>query len=219
MIKKTFIIYLFSIIFFSCNGKIESDLYLRDLIDAEKNIEECIMTKAVIGFESPSEENKEKVINFIKQNFREVSNVREKPVDYSTYLYADIKIPIKNIQSPFPKDLEDLFYIIVKKENDNINFGIGLNQNVFIKIKKYVSDEFWQTLDIDNWSFKIIFNNDTRENYNLNVNCCYINNYPYPFSHTIEFFPRDNLEIFIPDVLRDYAYNKGETIFGYLILK
>ncbi len=216
MIKKMFLFLTALSIMVSCDGKITANLFLRDLIDAEADKENIIFTSAVLGIESPGEDSKQKVIDFIKANFREATNFRSESIGYDNYLIADIKIPIKHKDTSKPKDMEDIFYIITEEKDETLYLGFGLNKNVFEKIKNYVSEEFWQTMDIKDWSLRIIFNNDTRDEYDLTVNCCFINDYPYPFSHTLKFNPRDNLNIYIPDVLRDYCYDNKETFFSTL---
>ena len=95
--------------------------------------------------------------------FRDAQNFRETTIDFSTYLVADIKIPVAYADNEQVKKEQDLLSIIVRKDKPNeLDFGIRLNKNVFAKIQEHVRDMFYQDLSISDWTFSIDLKNDTK---------------------------------------------------------
>lgn len=203
-----FIVSIFMLL--SCDGKVTITLYTEDIIGL--NTDEPVYTDAVVGFSAPSDDQKTFVNNLLAKYFKDATNFREESINYSSYIFADVKIPL--LRKSETMEINDLFYIVVKQGSSGSNFGLGMNKEKYEALQAEVSEEFYQTIDIDDWVFRIKLNNDSKRDFNLTTECCYINDVAYPFSNTMKIKNRDTVDMLIPSVLRDYIWSQRETIFA-----
>lgn len=202
----------------ACSGSITSELYIRDLLDIGEDPSTLYFTAATIEMESPGQESLEQLTRKMQEWFREAQNFRQVEKDFSTYLVADIKVPVLHSTM---RDLDtkgDLISLIVQEDaQGDIDFGFRFDQEVFEQIRSYVEEEFWTTLSIQDWEFSISLKNDTRESQRFILQTIYANQQPVLFPEEFILLARDSITLDFADVLRDYAYKEGEVLFGILI--
>lgn len=202
----------------ACSGSISSELYIRDILDIGANPSTVYYTTATIEMESPGEDSLEQLTMKMKEWFREAQNFRQVTKDYSTFLVADIKIPVHNRNQKNIDNRHDLLSLVLEEDKKgDINFGFRFDQGMFEQISSYVKDEFWTSVSIQDWAFSIVLKNDTRESQKIVLQTVYANQEPVLFPEEFILNARDSVTINFADVLRDYAYKEGEVLFGTLL--
>lgn len=203
----------------ACSGSITSELYIRDLLDLAASPDQVFYTQGTVSVESFGSDSNEDLKEMITTWFRDAQNFRETTIDFSTYLVADIKIPVAYADNEQVKKEQDLLSIIVRKDKPNeLDFGIRLNKNVFAKIQEHVRDMFYQDLSISDWTFSIDLKNDTRNAQSMTLQTIYANDEPLLYPKTITVKERETVKLSFPDILRDYSYLYGDVFFGTLAL-
>lgn len=203
----------------ACSGSITGELYIRDLLDLADSPNQVYFTQGTVSVESLGSDNNEELKEMMTSWFREATNFREVSVDYSTYLVADIKIPVTHVNNEQIKKDEDLLSIIVKSDKSGeLDFGVRFKKEVFSKIQQYIESEYYQDISIKDWDFTIDLKNDTRDAQTVILQTIYANAEPLllPVSTTIN--QRETIELGFPDILRDYSYAEGEVFFGKILL-
>ena len=203
----------------ACSGSITSELYIRDLLDLAARPDQVFYTQGTVSVESFGSDSNEDLKEMITTWFRDAQNFRETTIDFSTYLVADIKIPVAYADNEQVKKEQDLLSIIVRKDKPNeLDFGIRLDKNVFAKIQEHVRDMFYQDLSISDWTFSIDLKNDTRNAQSLTLQTIYANDEPLLYQKTMTVKERETVKLSFPDILRDYSYRYGDVFFGTLAL-
>ena len=202
----------------ACSGSITSELFIRDLIDIGANPSTVYFTTTTIEMESPGEDSLEQLKLKMKEWFREAQNFRQITRDYSTFLVADIKIPVHSRSQMKLDTTRDLLSLVLEENKEgNIDFGFRFDQGMFEQISSYVKDEFWSSVSIQDWTFSIVLKNDTRDSQRIILQTVYANQQPVLFPEEFTLRARDSITINFADVLRDYAYKEGEVLFGTLL--
>ncbi len=215
--KSVFIVVL-GLFVVACSGSIASELYIRDLLEIGESPDSVFFTTATIEMESPGEESLDQLIAKMQEWFREAQNFRQVEKDFSTYLVADIKVPVLHRDILRVDEKRDLITLIVEEDaDDDIGFGFRFDPVLFEEIGAYVQEEFWTSLSIQDWDFSIALKNDTRKTQRVILQTIYANQQPVLFPEAYELLARDSVLLSFPDILRDYAYQKGEVLFGTLI--
>ena len=98
----------------ACEGKITAELFIRDILEIGRDSKASFFTTATVEIESLDSDSMEKMKEKIKEWFREPQNFREMSKDYSTFLVADIKVPVSHISKKSQGKKRDLFSLIVK---------------------------------------------------------------------------------------------------------
>ncbi len=203
----------------ACSGSISSELYIRDLLDLAASPNQVFYTQGTVSVESFGSDSNEDLKEMIVTWFRDAQNFRETTIDFSTYLVADIKIPIAYADNELLKEEQDLLSIVVKKDKlRELEFGIRLDKNVFAKIQEHVREMFYQDLSISDWTFSIDLKNDTRNAQSLTLQTIYANDEPLLYQKTMIVKERETVKLSFPDILRDYSYRYGDVFFGTLAL-
>ena len=199
--RNILLLMLIVLVFSSCSIIYEIELYVQDII-ASFEQDDIILTPATVGFDSPGESNEEKLISFIKGNFRNVSNIRKGQVDYSTYIFCNTELPI--IFSDEYKNTEDLLYIKTNKnQEDEIEMNLIFSKEKFNEINSYTKEEFWQTIDVSDIKISFELVNDTRNTINFDTKAMYVNNNPIIDKSDIILEKRKRIDLKFSDVLRD----------------
>jgi hypothetical protein len=203
----------------ACSGSITGELYIRDLLDLADSPNQVYFTQGTLSIESLGSDNNEELKEMMTSWFREATNFREVSVDYSTYLVADIKIPVTHVNNEQIKKDEDLLSIIVKSDKSGeLDFGVRFQKKAFAKIQQYLKSEYFQDISIQDWNFTIDLKNDTRESQTVILQTIYANDEPLLFPMSTSINERETIELSFPDILRDYGYAEGEVFFGKIIL-
>lgn len=221
MKKKAGIIVAIAIVLIlvACSGSITSELYIRDLLDLAASPNQVFYTQGTVSVESFGSDSNEDLKEMITTWFRDAQNFRETSIDFSTYLVADIKIPVAYANNEQLKTEQDLLSIVVRKNKPTeLEFGIRLDKHVFAKIQEDVMENFYQNLSISDWTFSIDLKNDTRNAQSLTLQTIYANDEPLLYQKTMTVKERETVKLSFPDILRDYSYHYGDVFFGTIKL-
>ncbi|NLZ77650.1 MAG: hypothetical protein GX911_06745 [Spirochaetales bacterium] len=203
----------------ACSGSITSELYIRDLLDLAASPDEVFYTQGTVSVESFGSDSDEDLKEMIATWFRDARNFREVTIDFSTYLVADIGIPVAYADNEELRNGQDLLSIVVRKDSPHeLDFGIRLDKNVFAMIQEHVMECFYQDLSISDWTFSIDLKNDTRNVQSMTLQTIYANDEPLLYPKTIIVKERETVKLDFPDILRDYSYLYGDVFFGTLAL-
>lgn len=218
--KKTsgVVLLLLVLILTGCGGEMVTDLYVQDIYEIAEGVEEPLFTTATIALETFGEEYDDEMIELIEANFRQATNFRTRSQEYSTYLLADVKVPILDFEDSLDLwNFEDLLGIVVlTMEDGSLAFGVGLNSEKFGELSTYFGDEYWGPLSIKDFTISVKLINDLRDPVLVSLQSVYVNQVPLAYDEIYELQRRDILDIQIADVLRDYAFEEGIVFFGIL---
>ena len=201
----------------ACSGSIVTELYFSDIFEIADDYNLVAFTKATIEIETLSEEQDEELNNKIWEWFRDAKNFHTISRDFSSYLVADIKIPIINYANWQFDSSKDLITLLVDLDDEEtILLGFSFSEEVFDKINDYLFKTYFTTLKITDWAFTIEVKNDTKEEQVIDLFGVYANQEPILYGKPFYLDPRDSLQIRFGDILRDYAYQNGEAVFGVI---
>jgi len=85
-----------ALLFSGCTGELVGELYVQDIIDAVE-LREPVFSIGTVAIESPGAEQMESVIEFFNLFFREPTSFREQTRDMSTYMLADVRLPVVDV--------------------------------------------------------------------------------------------------------------------------
>lgn len=215
------ILLLLVVVLTGCAGGIVTELYVEDINEAmslDLELVEPLLTSATIEIESPGEEYHAKLQELLELYFRQTSNFRLSGQETSTSVMADVKVPVWNLDASFDfwSTGDPLGIALVETDDGSTAFGLAMNSTAFDELFAAFSEEFWQTVTIQDFVFTVNLINDKREPVFVTLQGVYANETPVPYEETFEMQRRDVLEVRIGDVVRDFAYIDGLTIFGIL---
>lgn len=203
----------------SCKTEFAADIFIQDLADLSDGESQVLFTSAKIAFESPSSSERQNVINFITENFREAKNFHDEERGMDTLIVADIKVPVTGLSNIASVNGDDLITIVVeRKDEKTISFGVYFNQEKFQAMQKYISEEFYQDLSIKDMTLFLKVSNDMRQDVKLTLRNVYADQKPILFTDGFLLSRRDTVNIRFSDVLRDYIHDNGHAIFGEISL-
>jgi hypothetical protein len=212
------VLLLLALLLTGCGGEIVADLYIQDIYEIAEGVEEPMFTTATIALESLGEEYNAELIELIELNFRQTANFRTQSRDFSTYLLADVKIPVLDLE-----DSDDLWIangllgiVVLTMEDGSLAFGIGLNGDKFLELSSSFGEDSWQGLSIKDFTIGVKLINDLRDPVLVSLQSVYANQVPLAYDEMYELQRRDILDIQLADVLRDYAFEEGIVFFGIL---
>lgn len=207
------LIFLFSLIFISCEGEIKLSIFSRDLKDVMSSNEEVIYTNVNMIVESLQDESD---ILFLKNCLNGFSNEHFVDHNYSTSLSFDIKAPIvkEGTELDYSKDL---IIIEGKKNSDQQDYYLVYNQELFARIDRYFYNAHYQNIDLSKFKIRIEINNDERKAINLITYSSYVNGKSYPFAHDEVLNERDRITVEISEVFGKYISNKKDYDIKYPI--
>jgi len=88
---------------------------------------------------------------------------------------------------------------------------------VFDTMNRYVKDEFWSSLSIEDWDFSIDLKNDSRKTKDVVIHSLYVDDEPVLTPKKFSVKNRDSLNLRFSDILRDYGFAQGEVMIGSLL--
>jgi len=206
------------ILLVACSGSIATDLYIADIEDVALDPSVIYYTHATLMMESPGSSSVEQLKTKIREWFRDVDNFRETDIDFSSYLVADIMVPVINSNVTVIDAKKDLFTIIATQNTaGETEFGFRFDRSVFDTMNRYVKDEFWSSLSIEDWDFSIDLRNDSRTTKDLLIHSLYVDGEPVlgPKKFTVK--NRGTLNLKFSDILRDYGFAHQEVMIGLLL--
>lgn len=219
--KKNILVLLFIlplILLVSCEIGFFCDLYIKDIVDIANGVYDVGYVDSVFVMETTGEN--EELEDFIRQNFRDVENLRVVEDDYyNMYLVFDSKVPIITLDNISKLDDKDLFAIVTKssisKANANeIQFGLYMNKDKYEDIKIFIEEQFFSTISMSKIHLYIFLYNDFLTNLKITLNAIYVNYEPI-ISPTDFILKKDEkLELILSDIIKDYIYNNDYLLFG-----
>jgi len=205
-------------LFIACSGSISTDLYVADIEDAAVDASAIYYTRAVLMMESPGSSSVEQLKEKIREWFRDVENFRETDIDFTSYLVADIMVPVVNSNVTTIDSKDDLFTIVATQNTaGETEFGFRFDRSVFDTMNRYIKDEFWSSLSIEDWDFSIDLKNDSRKTKDVVIHSLYADGEPVLTPKKFSVKNRDTLNLRFSDILRDYGFAQGEVMIGSLV--
>lgn len=207
---------LLALVLTGCGGQGTIDLYVQDVFEIVEGTDEQLLTSAVISVESPGEDYNQQLIELLELNFRNATNARTMSQDYSTYIVMDVKVPLLTLDD-FEKLWENgdaLAIVAFDMEDGSAAFGLALNSDKLEELFGAFSEEVWEPISIEDFSFIIKLYNDTRNPVSVALQGVYVNQVPVAYEAVYEMARRDVLEIRLGDVARDVAYQDGLVVIG-----
>lgn len=185
----------------SCKTDIKSTVYVADIHDAMNN-ESDLYAPSVLGVEDPGDENREKIVELLDRYFSGARNVRKDSVDNSTFLLADIRIPISSTDNPV--SIPHIFrFETVGLEDGSIAVEMIMDREAFSSLNEEVKEITYNEIDIANMKISILLNNDTRAKAVIGVSSVYIDGKAHPYAATVELDRRQGVSLRLSDVLKD----------------
>ena len=209
---------LLAVLLTGCGGRVVTEFYVRDIFDVVEGVEESLFTPSTVVVESPGDEYNEQLIELLEQSFRDPSNARTVTEDYTTYVAVDVKVPILLLDDYYDlgENEDPLGLIVFEMDEGGIGFGLGLNSDKLDVMFAAFQEELWETASIEDFTFTILLNNDTRDQVLASFQGVYVNGLPIAYEESFEMARRDTLEIRLGDVARDAAYLDGLVVLGFV---
>lgn len=209
---------LLAVLLTGCGGRVVTEFYVRDIFDVVEGVEESLFTPSTVVVESPGDEYNEQLIELLEQSFRDPSNARTVTEDYTTYVAVDVKVPILLLDDYYDlwENEDPVGLIVFEMDEGGIGFGLGLNSDKLDVMFAAFQEELWETASIEDFTFTILLNNDTRDQVLASFQGVYVNGLPIAYEESFEMARRDTLEIRLGDVARDAAYLDGLVVLGFV---
>ncbi|MGI6650142.1 MAG: DUF7424 family protein [Limnochordia bacterium] len=209
---------LLAVLLTGCGGRVVTEFYVRDIFDVVEGVEESLFTPSTVVVESPGDEYNEQLIELLEQSFRDPSNARTVTEDYTTYVAVDVKVPILLLDDYYDlwENEDPIGLIVFEMDEGGIGFGLGLNSDKLDVMFAAFQEELWETASIEDFTFTILLNNDTRDQVLASFQGVYVNGLPIAYEESFEMARRDTLEIRLGDVARDAAYLDGLVVLGFV---
>lgn len=209
---------LLAVLLTGCGGRVVTEFYVRDIFDVVEGVEESLFTPSTVVVESPGDEYNEQLIELLEQSFRDPSNARTVTEDYTTYVAVDVKVPILLLDDYYDlwENEDPIGLIVFEMGEGGIGFGLGLNSDKLDVMFAAFQEELWETASIEDFTFTILLNNDTRDQVLASFQGVYVNGLPIAYEESFEMARRDTLEIRLGDVARDAAYLDGLVVLGFV---
>ncbi|NLJ81358.1 MAG: hypothetical protein GX335_10075 [Firmicutes bacterium] len=207
------------LLFSGCGGEIAADLYIQDIYEAAETVENELWTTATIALETYSDEHREEFSELISSIFSKAGHFRIQSRGFSDYFVADVRIPLLAYENREELRIKDGLLGAVAlgpDEDGDYFFGLALNSAKFEDISQQISSEYWTDLSFEKFSLQLNVINDTRESVDLTVQGVYANQKPVLYDGVFKLERRDSLEIKLSDLMRDWVYENGTVLFGYL---
>ncbi len=197
----------------ACKTDITMNLYVRDIVDVA--IGETIVAHGVLKLEHPGSELDDTIISIIKKGFPEASNFGVEQDGFDSFIIADIEVPVVTTAHQ-ALDYPDSMFVIVSGaiSHNEANLILIFSREVFSDLNDAVYKEYFQRLSVDDMTITVSIHNDLRYDVLFELMSVYANRVPIPFADTKTLVPRQNLEIRLSDVLRDFAYENRSVSFG-----
>lgn len=201
-----------------CAGEFHTDLYVQDILDVATGEEEYLLTTGSLILESPGEEFNERLKEILEETFREVKNFRQGGEEYSSKVLVDLKLPILHLDSSVEEAwIDEALAIVVLPPADGVvDFGLMLNgEKIDGVFASFLEDAFY-TVGVKDFSFSITLHNDLRNSIPVVLHGVYADGWPLHYRERFTLERRDQLELRLGEIARDYAYDERYVFFGEL---
>lgn len=203
----------------ACTGSISGELYIRDLLDLADDPTQVFFTKGTVSIETMGNDYDEDLKQLLKNWFRDASGLRKQTVGYTSYIVADISIPVAHLFTDQIDFEDDLLSVIVLDDNPGLlDFGVLFNQDIFALIQEDITKNYYPEIELKDWTISLELKNDTRVAHDLYLQSVYANGRPIVYSEFVTIQPRETISLRFPDVLKDFIHDEGGIFFGSLLL-
>lgn len=209
--------FLFMILLFFSSCKFENyiEMYYSDILEFLEGKEQTSLKLPItlnleVGGSDSCNEKKQNIIAQIDDYIEDSSEGDCLTKDSTTYLQVTGKVPLVKDH----KSLEDKSYLIafsVKNNKELMDFSFHLNSNSYYRIKRYVKDEFWSSMEIKDFSVEIDFQNDKNNPIQVKCYSCYLNGNASPFEGSIELNKREEAKMKLSAVLIENILDNGSA--------
>jgi hypothetical protein len=197
----------------ACSVNLEFEIFSSDLIDVAEKGGQPLFVNANVRMDH-SEEEEEEIKNFMKENFRDAENFRVVEEEYSSYLLADYKLPIVNIDDDSFKEKGDLLTIVVQSSQDSsFEIGVRFNREQFDQMNVFAQEKFYSDISLGDSKMKFDFRSDNSEMLDLEWTCVYVDGRPVPLGRSFKMEKRDKLEIEFSKIFKEAMKSSEEVLF------
>ena len=198
----------------ACKTDVTVDLYVRDIIDAASG--ETLVAYGTLKIEHPGEELDQTIVAIVKEGFPEATDFRIEKEGFDSYVVASIEVPVvNNVHAAMNDYPESMFSVVCGLiDRGQINLILVFSSEMFDKLNRAVYSEYFQELSVENMTITVSLHNDLRYGVSFELESVYANREPVPFSDVRSLVPRQNLDIRLSDVLRDFAYQNAWVSIG-----
>ena len=216
---KKFFLCISLLFLLSCEMSVTTEMYITDIINftKNKNKQEELFLNCSIDFEISSEDeynkNPEKYINILNNAFLDVKDPVIKNRDLSTYLSAKGKISfLKDIQKA--QDIEkSLIYLTYDEDDKYIKVYFNIETDKYQQLNYTIKENTYQDIKMKDFNICIDLQNDRQEPCEITVYSSYVNNEPILYNKTFQINKRENLNIILSNIFKDYSMLNGKECF------
>lgn len=195
-----------------CNAFLNVQLYSSDLKEIVSGKTQKMDVQATIAMEY-SEDSYDDMKLFLSKYFRGATNFRTEKKDYSDNIKADYKLPVV-AGSAFVPANPDLVTVLLKNgERGSYELGLAFNNDLFRTLNEEASSQFFASVDIDEISIKLEFNNDLPDTLTTTWRAVYVNGQPAPVEKTHRLGKRERLEIEVSEIFKKALQMNNEVVF------
>ena len=197
----------------SCKADMAILVYVNDILDLLSAKSGTIQTKATVQIEIPSQDSAEQILTVLQRYFKSVDNTKTISKDMSTFLSFTTTFPLTYLGPGGGDRTSDdmVLLILLDTEESGPILEIALNKNQLANLNTYIKDQYYQSITVEEMSFSITINNDTRNDFKVRAQAAYLNDKPSPFLRELVLKKREDLNIRFSDVLRDSLKDDEET--------
>ncbi len=198
----------------ACKTDVKVDLYVRDIIDVAAG--ESLLAYGTLKIEHPGEELDQTIVSIVKEGFPEATDFRIEKEGFDSYVVASIEVPVvNNVHYAMSEYPESMFVVVCGQiDRGEINLILVFSSEMFGKLNRAVYNEYFQELSVDDMTITVSVHNDLRYDVSFELAGVYANREPIPFTDVRSVVPRQNLDIRLSDVLRDFAYQNAWVSIG-----
>lgn len=203
------------LIFLGCKGSISLYTYTNDLIDVANRTEDSLLVNANIIVEGLKEEED---IAFLRNNLEVFSNEKIVLINYTESLSFETKFKIIQDNEISELSENDLIFIKAKEFDDRYEYKVVYNYKLLNKIKKYVSEKYYNDIDFKEFDISITIDNDLRSIARIIAYSVYVNFKPYPLVYIKDLPRREKVILKLSEILQN-DISMNETVYPLFIIK
>ncbi len=207
------------LIIVSCKGTISTFVPLSNIVDVGQNEDIVYLASArllipLFSFVDEDQDLKDKVSYW----FRGAQNIQFDNSGESTYLTADIKIPIYNYLNYNFDNTYDLLALVVDQYYGELYFGFSLSDFILDEINDYLLYNFFTSISFDEWKITINLYNDYKEDQSVELYGVYVDGKPNLHGKSYTLKSDEYVEVELSELVKDVALQEGDLFFGFLPL-
>ena len=189
----------------SCKAEMAILVYVNDILDLLGSKSGTMQTKATVNIEIPSQDSAEQILTVLQKYFRNIDNAKTITKDMSTFLSFNTTFPLSYMGSGgVGRSTDDMvLLLLLDTEPSGPILEMALNKNQLANLNTYIKEQYYQSITVEEMTFSITINNDSRSDFVVRAQAAYLNDRPSPFMREVVLKKREELNIRFSDVLRD----------------